>query len=67
MANLNVGKNYPPMPKPEDFGVSDFNFGLAAVFGSQSFSGAKVAAYQNALEAWKEAVREIGRGSNDET
>ncbi len=42
----------PPMPKPEDFGITDDDWNWGAL--SQ-----KVCAYKEALEVWKHAVASI--------
>jgi hypothetical protein len=60
------GKQFPPMPKPEDFGITEDweaagRVAQGTIFPSVFAGGkAKVDAYRSALEAWKLAVREIG-------
>ena len=64
--NVTLGKNYPPMPKPEDFGIIDYNWVGAKIFGPYSLSAAKIEAYERALQAWKEAVRDIPADQADD-
>lgn len=64
--NVNFGKNYPPMPKPEDFGIIDYNWVGAKIFGYGSLSAAKIEAYERSLQVWKEAVRDVPSGDDDD-
>ena len=49
----------PPMPKPEDFGISDEDWGNARSGMNDSSvirAKEKIAAYNRAIDAWKEVA-----------
>jgi len=52
-------EQYPPAPRPEDFGIDSNSWWVAEVI-PDGFSGAKVAAFKNAYRTWEEAIEEIG-------
>jgi hypothetical protein len=50
MSNFHI--QIPPMPKPEDFGITQEDWSHTYYDSSK----AKIAAYKEAVEAWKHAV-----------
>jgi hypothetical protein len=61
MNNINI--HVPPMPKPEDFGITDEIWKHASAIGPllsetdvTRAARARITAYKEALAAWKDAV-----------
>ena len=53
----------PPMPKPDDFGITDETWEHAKEGGYSDTKAAKakIKAYEDALAAWRSAAEAIGR------
>jgi hypothetical protein len=56
----------PPMPKPQDFGITDetwVNSQQNDIFGKGKAARAQIQAYKDALAAWKETASAVGNQS----
>jgi len=57
--------DFPPMPKPEEFGISLQDWQYENTNDPAGYGASRrIAAYQKALETWKEVMNSIaGRGT----
>ena len=57
-------KDLPPMPKPQDFGITDYDWTMSGPISgflpcTSGGSIAKIQAYYSALEVWKFAIQQM--------